>query len=120
VAKLGATALALVQAYLPDLSTFLKKISNGFVCDVSWKATNKNSATIIWANGFRDHLALSMPICRDWLVLCKVHAEWYSFDQCARELCCFVHCFSVKKLDVAKVAIAQLIDLQADHFYLTA
>jgi len=115
VAKLSTTAFTLVHSNLPDLPTLLEKLPDHILADISRKASNEDSPAVVRPDRLWHHLAFAMAVRSYGLVLGIVHAQWHPFDERARKLSCLVYCFRVVKLDVAKMAIAQLVDLQADH-----
>jgi len=115
VAELSTAALTLVHSDLPDIPTLLKQLSDQLLTDISWKAPNEDSPAVIRPRRLWHHLALAMTVSSNWFVLCIIHAQWHPLDKCARKVNCLVYCFRLVKFDVTKMAVAQLVHLEADH-----
>jgi len=117
VAEECAATLALIQANLQDLSALLESRTDICFFDFRWESANPNCSAALGLRGLWYSPVLAHTVRCQRLVLCKVKPDRNTFDWCASQLCSLVNSLCVHKLHVAKLSVAELIDLQANHLH---
>lgn len=118
MAEERAAALAPVQPDLLDLPTALEERGDHLIRCIAWEAANPDSAAVVGLRRLRHATILAHAVRCEWLVLCKVHPDGHALHRGARQVRCLIHGLGLTKFDVAKLAIPQLVHLQADHLHL--
>jgi len=120
VAESSSTTFTLVKPNLFDLTALGKEFLHCIFGDLIWQSSNPNCVAIRWSCYRRGNLVLARSIRLQRLILCEVHSNRDALEDGPCQLGSFVHGLRVEELDVAEVAIAELIDFQTDHFNLPA
>jgi len=118
VAKLRATALTCVQPNFLNLTTSSEVRADNFLVDFVREPADPYGAAILRPFHFWHSPFFPSTISFKGLVFRIVHADWHAFQDGACEFRCLVHSLSLEKLDVAKMAVSELVHLQTDHLNL--
>lgn len=119
MAEPGTAPLALAQPDLLDFPTTVEDRADHVLSRIIREAANPHSAAVHGAAGLRCDLILARPVCLQWLILSKIHTNWYTLENRSSQIRGLVHSLCVEELDMAEMAIPQLVHLQADHLDLT-
>mmetsp|Transcript_65856 Transcript_65856/g.157327 ORF Transcript_65856/g.157327 Transcript_65856/m.157327 type:complete len:707 (-) Transcript_65856:116-2236(-) len=115
VAEERAAALALVQSNFSDLATFAEDFPYLFFGDFSRKASDPHRSAILGLLRLWHSPVFADPVRSQRLVLSEIHANGDSMDRRASQRRSLVNGLCLEELDVAELAVSQLVYLQADH-----
>jgi len=119
MAELSSTLFARIQAYLSNLSASAHEIRDHFFIHIIRQATDPDSTAVIWTFRLWDASIFASSVCLQWLILRIVHSNRHSLQQGSSQFSRLINCFGVEELNVTKVAVFQIVHLQANHLNLS-